>query len=145
MAILNRTVVGTQSKTTTSVRLGSVLLAAGAIIVVLGVLRIVQTSCAATASFKIQGLEQQKLELETSVWQLEADVAGLSSLARIEEEAKRLGLAAPEAQESVEVNVPWSGADGGLPSRFAPRAEEPEVVEQDAPWWRDLLKLLPFY
>ena len=148
MAILNRSVARSQTKAAApaSLRLGPVLLAAGIAIVAVGLLQVVQTSRATTASFAIQRLEQEKLELETTVRQLEADVAGLSSLTRIEQEAKRLGLGPPQASESVSVNVPWPRADlDRLPTRFLPaEGAQPGVGERDEPWWRDLLELLPF-
>lgn len=146
MAILDRTVVRSQPKAVASVRLGPVLLAAGAVIVAVGLLQLVQTSRATTASFAIQRLEQEKLELEAAVRQLEAEVASLSSLARIEQEAGRLGLGPPQARESVEVNVAWPADGQRLPTRFAPGENgEPGVGEQGSSWWRDLLELLPFY
>ena len=110
-------------------------------------LQIVQTSEATTASFGIQALEQEKLELGAQVRQLEAEVAGLSSLARIEQEAKRLGLVKPQAVRSVDVNVAWDGASiERLPTRYSPDEHaQSEEAEQGSSWWRDLLGLLPFY
>ena len=64
---------------------------AAVLVIVLGLARVVQTSQATTASFAMQSLQQEKLELETNVKQLEAEVATLSSLERIEREATRLG------------------------------------------------------
>ena len=148
MAVLNRTIARTRPKAapTAGLQLGPVLLIAGAAIVIIGLLQVVQTSEATTRSFAIQRLEQRRLELEANVRELEADVASLSSLSRIEQETHRLGLTAPEAREAVEVNVAWPGAEAPLPSRFAPQGadEEAEPAEKDSPWWRDLLRLLPF-
>jgi cell division protein FtsL len=130
-----------------SPRVGQVVLVAVAAVVLIALLQVVQTSQATTASFAIQRLEQQKLELGTEVRQLEAEVASLSSLSRIEREAQRLGLEAAQARESVEVNVAWTAADEGrLPTRFAPgEQEEAEMDGQGSSWWRDLLEPLPFY
>jgi cell division protein FtsL len=115
--------------------------------VAIGLLQIVQTSRATTANFEIQKLEQQKLELGAQVRQLEAEVAGLSSLARIEAEAKRLGLQKPQAVQAVEVNVAAEEAPvNHLPTRFSPaEAEQPEDAGGDSTWWGDLLQLLPFH
>ena len=147
MAVLNRTIARTRPKAApaTGLHLGPVLLIAGAAIVIIGLLQVVQTSEATTKSFAIQRLEQDKLELDASVRELEADVAALSSLARIEQEARRLGLKPPEAREAVEVNVAWPGADAPLPTRFVPEDEEVEPAGKGSPWWQDLLRLLPFY
>lgn len=147
MAVLNRTLSRTQPKASTALRLGPVLLVAGLVVLIIALLQVVQTSEATTTSFAIQRRQQEKLELEASVRQLEAEVAALSSLSRIEQEARRLGLEPPQAQESVVVNVAWPEADQQrLPTRYAPVGEEPiEVKREDSSWWQDLLKLLPFY
>ena len=145
MAVLSHTLERTQRRAKVSIRMGQVLLLAGAAIGVIGLLQVVQTSDATTTSFAIQRLEQEKLEVQSLVHQLEAQVALLSSLSRIEGEAReRIGLVSPRAQEAVEVNVAWpAGNQSRLPTRFAPE-EEAEVDGQGAPWWRDLLGLLPF-
>jgi cell division protein FtsL len=130
-----------------SLRLGQVLLIALAAVVAIGLLQIIQTSQATTASFEIQRLEQQKLELGAEVGQLEADVARLSSITRIEAEAKRLGLVRPASVQALEVNVPPPDdtALDQLPSRFAPDdGQQSEAADQDSSWWRDLIGLLPF-
>ena len=128
-------------------RLGPVLLVAGLAVVIIALLQLSQRSEATTTSFAIQGLEQEKLELETTVRQLEAEVAALSSLSRIGREATRLGQPA-EARELLQVNVASAALDDGLlPTRFAPagdvEATEEGRSEQQA-WWQELLKLLPF-
>ncbi len=148
MAVLNRPFARVPATASTSLRVGPVLAVAAVAIVIVALLQVVQTSDAASSNFAIQQLEQEKLELRTRTSQLEAEIAALSSLSRIEQEAReRLGLEPAAAQQSLQVNVPWPGADQQLlPTRFAP-AEEPEVVEQSdgSGWWRDLLELLPFY
>jgi cell division protein FtsL len=108
----------------------------------------VQTSQATTTNFSIQRLDQQKLELEAEVSGLEAQVAALSSLSRIEREARRLGLTAPAARRSVLVNVPWPGGAALLPAQFVPAREDEAEVEghsDSSEWWETLLKPLPFY
>jgi hypothetical protein len=148
MAVANRSIARPGAKPAPSVRVVPVLLIAGAAIVIIALLQVIQTSEATTASFAIQRLEQRRLELEASVQGLEADVAALSSLDRIDRESKRLGLVPPASQETVEVNVPWTGGDENrLPSRYAP-AGEGEAQQQGgsdgSSWWGGLLKLIPF-
>ncbi len=147
MAVANRALGRSEAKAPPSLRLGPVLLVAGAAIVVIALLQVVQSSEATTASFNIQRLEEQKLELETSVQQLGAEVAALSSLSRIEDEAKRLGLGPAQAQDAVVVNVPGPAHDlGRLPSRFAPgETKQAGGDGQGTSWWRSLLKHLPIY
>lgn len=126
-------------------RLGPILAVTAFVIVIIGLLQIVQTSQATTRTFAIQRLEQEKLEIGAQVRQLEAEVAGLSSIARIEGESKRLGLVKPESVQAVEVNVPEEDAGlNQLPTRYSAEQQQTEETEQDAPWWRDLLGLLPF-
>jgi cell division protein FtsL len=126
--------------------LAPVLLVAGILITVLSLIRVLQTSEATTASFSIQELEQQKVELEASVRQLESEVAGLSSLERIEREAQRLGLVTPVARRSVTVNVPWPEQEAGqLPRRFAPEQTMSDREDAgDSSWWDGIVSALPF-
>jgi len=113
--------------------------------VIIGLLQIVQTSQATTATFEIQRLEQEKLAVGAQVGQLEAEVASLSSLARIEGEAKRLGLVKPQSVQAVEVNVPVEEAGlDQLPTRYSAEEQQAEETKQDTALWRDLLGLLPF-
>ena len=144
MAVVSRPFERAQAKVTSSLHLTPVLLVAVAAIAVVALLRVVQTSDATTTSFSIQRLQETKRELEANVSQVEAEVASLASLSRIEQEARRLGLQAPKGRQSVEVNVPWPAEEEGLPTRFAP-GDEAEVSEQGSSWWRDLLELVPFY
>ena len=151
MAVLNRALPRAHSRgkaqpTTATLRAGPILLIAAVIIVIIGLLQIIQTSQATTRTFEIQKLEQQKLELGAEVRDLEAQVAGLSSLPRIQAESQRLGLVRPQSVEAVEVNVlaPDESVDR-LPSRFAPAGQpQPQEAKNDAPWWRDLIGSLPF-
>jgi cell division protein FtsL len=147
VAILSRTIARSGGEITApSLKLGPVLLAAGAIIAVIAVLQVMQTSRATTASFKIEQLHRQELELETSVSQLEVEIAGLSSLARIQQEAKRLGLGPPASREVVEVSVPGpSGDSAQIPARLLQTgATDTKAGEQQSSWWDDALKHLPF-
>lgn len=147
MAILNRTIARAEIEVPSpSLRVGPVLLAVGAIIALIAVLQVLQTSRATTASFKIEQMQRQKLELETSVSQLQVQVAGLSSLARIQQEAKRLGLGPPASREVVRVSVPGpSGDSAQIPARFLQtEPADTKAGEQKSSWWDDLLKHIPF-
>ncbi len=125
------------------------LIVAAALVIGLGLARVIQTSQATTASFAMQSLQQDKLKLETSVKQLEAEVGTLSSLERIQREATRLGLQLPERVSYTKVNVAWPGTAADLlPARFAPMDEDETGVDgspADAGWWQHLLNSLPFY
>ena len=147
VALLNRTYSSTQPKAEAkapSIPISAIVVAAAVAVVVIGLLQIMQTSRATTANFRIQQLEQQKLELDASVRQVEADVASLSSLGRVQREAQRMGLVPPSSSTTVTVNAPPPQAPAGhLPSRFAPQPHI-EKGQQGSSWWQDLLKVLPF-
>jgi cell division protein FtsL len=145
MAILNRTLARTQAKLgePRRLRLKPILLSAALAITAIAVLQLYQTSQATTANFRMQDLQQQKLQLDASVRQLEADVASLSSLPRIEQEATRLGLQPAEQRDAVQVSVAPPAQSMGLPSRFAPKTEETKVGGQHESWWHKLRSLLP--
>lgn len=181
MALVNRTIAATQPKVARARRgtaaakarlepktsgarlqLMPLLLVAAGAVIVLGLLRVVQTSQATSASFAMLTLQQEKLELETGVRQLEAEVATLSSLERIEREAERLGLDLPVSVTHTTVAAVWpAAADDLLPARFAPATEEDAATagssvddaaiagadgsSDDAEWWQKLLNSLPFH
>lgn len=143
MAHLHLTLAAPSPKAIT-LRPGPILVIAMAAILVIAMLQVMQTSRATTANFSIQQLEAEKVQLEAALSELEADVAQYSSLARIEEEAARLGLVPAAGRASLEVNVPLPVSEQRLPSRFAPD-EEAGVDGQGPSWWQDLLKVIPFY
>ncbi len=157
MAIVNRTIARAKPKTGgLRLQLVPLLLFAAVVVAAIGLLRVMQTSQVTTASFAMQSLQQEKLELETSVRQLEAEVASLSSLDRIERDAKRLGLELPLRVSYLSVNVAWpTTADDILPARFAlaeveapaagSAADDVDGSPESSGWWQDLLNLLPFH
>ena len=151
MVVVNRTIAPAKPKTGgLRLQLVPLLLFAACVVAAIGLLRVVQTSQVTTASFAMQDMQQEKLELETGVRQLEAEVASLSSLDRIERDAKRLGLESPVRISNLSVNVAWpSTAEDLLPARFAPAEDTAATVAVDGnsespEWWQDLFSLLPF-
>ena len=94
MAILNRTLERAQAvpRIRAALRVPPLLPVALMIIVALGLLRIIQSSEATTTNYSIQELEQQRLEARTVNSELEAEIARLSALDRIQSEAERRGL-----------------------------------------------------
>lgn len=146
MAVANRTLGQPRRRAPdASLQIGPVVIVAFVAITIVAVLQLAQTSGATTTNFSIQRLEQTKVEVGTVVRQLETDVAKLSSLSRIEQEAReRLGLVQPRAQQTIQVNASWPAANQSqLPTRFAPD-EQAAVNGEDIAWWQDLLQLLPF-
>jgi len=88
-------------------------------------------------------LQRELLEWETKLKELEAHLAYLASLQRIEKEAEeRLHMAPPQETIYVRVDVPPFSIPT-LPSRYLPPATE--VEEKSTPWWRKLINSLPFW
>jgi cell division protein FtsL len=119
-----------------------IVLAFGAV-ALLGLLQVIQTSDATSTSYTIRHLEQERLDLSAQVHSLEAEVATLASLERVEREARaRLGMVPAENVLYLEVDVP-PPQQQLVPRRFS--ASNPNVDEPGTSWWQALLKLLPFY
>jgi len=117
-------------------------LAFGAV-ALLGLLQVIQTSDATSTAYTIDRLEQERLDWSAQVHSLEAEVASLTSLDRVEREARdRLGMVPAENVLYLGVDVP-PPQQQLLPRRFS--ASEPSVSEPGTSWWQALLKLLPFY
>jgi cell division protein FtsL len=120
-----------------------ILALALAAVVLLMLLQVIQTSGATSTSYNIRRLEQQRQDLSAQVHSLEAEVATLTSLDRVEREARdRLGMVPAEKVLYMEVNVP-PPQQQLIPRRFT--ASEPTVNEPGTSWWQALLKLLPFH
>ena len=90
-------------------------------------LPLVQSSSATSTNGNIQRLEKEKTDWQARLREIELEVAGLSSLNRIEQEARtRLGMVQPE--ETTYITVPGPAPlTWRLPGRFLPVAiEQPE-------------------
>jgi cell division protein FtsL len=144
MAILNRTLERAAPRIRPALRVPPVLPVALVIIVALGLLRIIQSSEATTTNYSIQDLEQQRLEARTVNSELEAEIARLSALDRIQNEAERRGLVPALEQDVVPVNVPPPALD--LPGSAGPAGENDESASEgaDSGWLDEALDLLPF-
>ena len=106
-------------------------------------LPLLQSSQTTTTGHNIRELEQQRNDWEARIHELEAEVASLASLDRVEKEAReRLHMEAPEhtVYVTVDVAIPESHP---IPDRFLP-AEKQETSEADQSWWQSILDLLPF-
>lgn len=130
----------------TSLRLWSlrrILALAFGAVALLGLLQVIQTSDATSTGYNIRRLEQDRLDWSARVHRLEAEVASLTSLERVEREAQgRLGMVPAEKVLYLEVDVP-PPRQQLVPRRFSP--SEPGAGSAGTPWWQALLKLLPFY
>jgi cell division protein FtsB len=120
------------------------LLLAGSLLAVAAAFQVNQLSSATSTSYEINELNRQRAARQAENRELEAEVAALSSLARVDIEARlRLGLVPAERTLYLEVNQPVPERQT-LPSRFLPQ-EPPTTTRGGEPGWKRLLRILPFY
>jgi len=103
-------------------------------------LPVVQNSIATSRGFDIQAAQRQETQLKGEISLLEADVAELTSLTRIERRAREIGLLPVPDPIYVNVNEPGP-APAKLPSEYLPREETRPV--SSSPWWKPLVSWLP--
>lgn len=112
-------------------------------VALLALLQVIQTSDATSTGYSIRRLEQERQDWSANVHRLEAEVATLASLERVEREAKdRLGLVPAEKVIYLEAAVAPPHQQL-VPRRFY--ASDSSAGETGTSWWQALLKLLPFY
>jgi cell division protein FtsL len=120
------------------------LLAAGAIVVGAMAFQVSQLSTATVTSYEINDLNRQRAALQAENHDLEARVAELSSLARVDIEARlELGMQPAQRKLYVDVNQPLPQTQT-LPTRFLPPDANADLPAQD-PFWKRLLRVLPFF
>jgi hypothetical protein len=103
-------------------------------------LPVVQNSVATSRGFDIQASQRQEAQLKGEISLLEADVAELTSLARIERRAREIGLLPVPDRIYLTVNEPGP-APAKLPSEYLPQEETRPV--SSAPLWKSLMSWLP--
>ena len=105
-----------------------------------------QLSRTTKEGYAIDELQRQRALKQSENHALEADVARLTSLARIEIEARaRLGLTSPTRVEHIMTDQPAPEMGGLLEEHTPAQGSDREEDEGDAPVWKRALKLLPFY
>jgi cell division protein FtsL len=106
-------------------------------------LQVNQLSAVTGQGYRIEELKRERAAKQAENHELEAEVARLSSLARVEIEARtRLEMAPPKRTLHLPVNRPVPDHQT-LPTRFLP--SQPETIERDdPPFWRRVLDLLPY-
>jgi cell division protein FtsL len=115
--------------------------------VLFALLQVNQFSRLTSTGYEIEELKRERTVKQAANHELEAEVAALSSLARIDWEARtRLGLQPAARTLYIEVNAD-APAQQSLPTRY--RRDEPAPVtgpaeDGGAPLWRRMLRLLPF-
>jgi cell division protein FtsL len=121
-----------------------VLVAAIALVVIEAGFQVNQFSRLTSTGYAINELNRQRAQRQAENHAIEAEVARLSSLARVDWEARtRLHLEPAKQKLYLTVNHPVPDRQS-LPTRFLPHepANADEIVE---PMWKRLLKSLPFF
>lgn len=121
-------------------------LAALAVALVVGIaaFQVYQFSRLTTAGYEINDLTRIRAERQARNHELEAEVAQLASLARVDWEARtRLGLQPAKQRLYIEVNHPVPDRQT-LPTRFLPPEASGDAARVE-PWWERALRLLPLY
>jgi cell division protein FtsL len=110
-------------------------------VVAIALLQVAQSSSFAHTGQNIQRLEQEKSALTAEVHLLEAEIAALASLERVERHAReRLAMLPPRRTDHLSVDV--AAPDGFLLPR--PLTAEHSGHSDGGPWWQTLLRVLPF-
>jgi len=105
-------------------------------------LPLLQASQAVYTNDNIRQLERQRNDWEARSHELEAEIASLAALDRIEKEARqRLNMQAPEHTLYLSVDMA-SPESQPIPARFLPHKQE--SAKEEKSWWQSLLNLLPF-
>ena len=103
-------------------------------------LPVLQNSVATSRGFDIQAAQRQEIQLQGQIGLLEADVAELTSLTRIERRAREIGLM--PVQDPIYVSVNEAGpAPAKLPPEYLPKDDTRPV--SSPPWWKSLFSWLP--
>lgn len=106
-----------------------------------GLLPLIQNSQVTSTSSDIRQLERARNDWEARLQELQAEIAFLGSLDRIEREAReRLGMVPPSETVYVIVDEPAPEAQLIPPRFLPPKNEHPR--EGDS-WWETILGMLP--
>ena len=121
-----------------------ILVGAIALVIIAAGFQVNQFSRLTSTGYQINDLNKRRADREAANHALEAEVAQLSSLARVDWES-RTRLHLEPAQQKLYLTVNHSVPDRQtLPTRFLP--PEPEQAGQnDDPFWKRLMKALPFF
>ena len=107
-------------------------------------LQVNQFSAVTGTGYQIEDLKRARAEKQATNHDLEAEVARLSSLARVEIEARlRLGMAPPARILNLDITgeVPDRQT---LPTRYLPQEQDTEDAADGGSFWDQVLDLLPF-
>ena len=118
---------------------------AGVLAVAVAAAQVNQFSRVTSAGYELDRLNQERAAKQAQNHEIEADVARLSSLARVDIEARqRLKLVPAVTRLYLTVNheVPDRQT---LPTRFLAPGPSAPAPTSPAPWWKRTLRHLPFF
>jgi cell division protein FtsL len=119
-----------------------ILLIAAMIVGLAALLPLVQSSGATTTAGSITQLQQQHDDWQARLEEEQANVARLSSLNTIRQEATtRLKMVEPAEKRYITVDAPAPAPDP-LPSRFLPQQQPAPAAGKSL--WEDIIDRLPF-
>jgi cell division protein FtsL len=125
-------------------RSGWLLALAVALVIGVALLQVNQFSAVTGTGYNIEELKRDLAAKQAENHDLEAEVARLSSLARVEIEARtRLQMDRPKTVQHLEINGPVPDHQT-LPTRFQPPPFADDDGVADPPLWRRLMDLLPY-
>jgi cell division protein FtsL len=120
----------------------------GAFLVVgsLCLLQVIQASSATSTGYALQRLEDERSAMQAEVHQLESEVAALTSIDRIDRDARdRLGMVPATADDTMNLQIGKQPPSQQLvPLRFL--SEQPGASPaKSTPWWRKLFDFVSFF
>ena len=127
-------------------RVSGSLVLAGAVVLVIGaaLLQVNQFSAVTGTGYQIESLRQERAAKLAENHALEAEVARLSSLARVEMEARtKLDMAPASRVMHLQINGPVPERQT-LPTRYLAAEDASKADAADPPLWKRLVDLLPF-
>ncbi len=117
------------------------LLIAFLVVASVGLLQVFQISNATTNDYTLQQLEQEQFDKQAEVHQLEAEVSLLTSIDRIDQEARgRLGMVPATSTMTLEVHK-QPPTQQLVPLRFITTSSTAKVESRS--WWQKLLDMVP--
>lgn len=135
--------IATEANERTRGRISAVLVVTAIVVAgIAGAVPLVQNSGATATGYDLRDLERTRDDWQARVHSLEADVAALGSLDRIEREAtERIGMVVPDRTIFIETDV--SGpAEVRAPSHLVPRSSRVGEEHDGSSWWERLLDAL---
>lgn len=121
-------------------RVNGWIAASVAVLALSAMLPVFQNSVATSRGFDSQSLDTRQARIQGDLRQLEAEVARLTSLDRIERRATDIGMIPSANATYVTVTEPGP-SPAKIPAEYLPEVEP--VRDDPAPWWQSMLTWLP--